>query len=452
VEGFWQVSSEQRLDFFWDYLKAPEQGWRTREDELAVTHHQAQLDRLNELKADIRADLIPPRSTMPRTGQPFTFPAHYATSGGLRAAALAASGRRRLTPGEEQLIESYREQLRVEESLRQAAGVARGRVARPYQELAAVLEAAAHRVAADFAVVSGLTWVKGVNLEVADGARLAVRLLSAGRAPLDPVGVLSEAYLDLLALLIILEVHVECVARGQHPLLVLDDVFQSVDAPLRQRALRQICGRLKGWQVVMTVHDRLWLELAHHVLAEQDMGKAKILELRHGAHGRTPTITLAGTGPLRDVRFVLDNGGSAVLLAAAAGRALEALLDQLSVNLKCKVVRQHPEHYMIQVLLDAVAPALGNCAIERVRTLAKLVKRAQFLRNAMGAHFNMDAEGVSDQEVTDAAQHVIDLWGLLTCGTCGQLATKGANDAAGRWSPQYSCRHAAPASAGGATG
>lgn len=194
-------------------------------------------------------------------------------------------------------------------------------------------------------VVSGLDWVEGVDLEVAEGARLAVWLRSAGRAPLDPVGVLSEAYLDLLALLIILEVHVECVARGQHPLLVLDDVFQSVDAPLRQRALRQISGRLEGWQVVMTVHDRMWLELAHHVLAEQDMGKAKVLELRHGGHGRTATITLAGTGPVRDVRFVLDNGGSAVLLAAAAGRALEALLDQLSVNLKCKVVRQHPERY-----------------------------------------------------------------------------------------------------------
>lgn len=27
IEGFWQVSSEQRLDFFWDYLKAPERGW-----------------------------------------------------------------------------------------------------------------------------------------------------------------------------------------------------------------------------------------------------------------------------------------------------------------------------------------------------------------------------------------------------------------------------------------
>lgn len=110
IEGFWQVSPEQRLDFFWDYLETPERGWRTPEDELAIARHQAELDRLTGLEAEIRADLIPSSYTMPGTAVPFVFPAHYAGSSALRAAArtvkAASSGQRGLTPGEESLLES----------------------------------------------------------------------------------------------------------------------------------------------------------------------------------------------------------------------------------------------------------------------------------------------------------------------------------------------------------
>ena len=51
----------------------------------------------------------------------------------------------------------------------------------------------------------------------------------------DPLGLFSEANLDLLAFLIFLAVAKEAAERGQARLLVLDDVLQSVDAVFRAR-------------------------------------------------------------------------------------------------------------------------------------------------------------------------------------------------------------------------
>ena len=67
---------------------------------------------------------------------------------------------------------------------------------------------------------------------------------------LNPVQVLSEASLDLLTLLVLIEVHVECAQLGQERIIALDDVFQSVDSVHRVRTLEYMAGRLRGWQVI----------------------------------------------------------------------------------------------------------------------------------------------------------------------------------------------------------
>lgn len=444
VEGFWQATEDSRLEFFWDYVRQPAEGWQTSADVRAVKQHRALRARLDRLERVIRADLIPDTFRYEKTGATFIFPTHLGPAGVVRRVALghrkATSGRRaRLSAAEERVIAEYVEVLGAEEGLRSAAGEARARRPRRDEELEVMLAAAAPRVADDFIAISGQDWLTGVRLVVTPGGGLHVEL-RAGEKRFDPVGVLSEAYLDLLALLIVVEMHIECVARGQYPILVLDDVFQSVDAPLRTRTLRHLSRRLDGWQLVMTVHDRLWLELARRTLREEGLGEARTLEVRRsGGRDSTPRVFGVGTGPLRDLDFVEQNGGSATLLAAAGGRALEALLDQLSISLKCTMVRQNPEKYMIQQLIDATKPKLSTCALDGVRTGIELVSRTQFMRNAVGAHYSAEADGVADDEVRDVCAHVREMWRLLSCGRCGSVVQKGSAAAGGAWLPRPTC-------------
>src|SRR5260370_18083510 len=82
--------------------------------------------------------------------------------------------------------------------------------------------------------------------------------LSTGNE-VKPTQILSEAYLDLLALLILLGVTRACVARGQTRFLVLDDVWQSIDSIHRQAILQNVLSkRFHDCKLMVTVHDRLW--------------------------------------------------------------------------------------------------------------------------------------------------------------------------------------------------
>ncbi len=335
VENFWQVSPEQRLDFFWDYMKSPSEEWRSPVDEQAMHDHDAASSALLASSQRIAEQLIPTGHRVPKSGHPFALPmtagpkVRQVLESAARDANKVAGKPRELSDNDRLLIDDYVTCLERELAFRAAASAAAEKRERSYEEMASVFASAATAIAHDFSVIAGQAWIRRVRLQVADGAQLGVELVRDDEQAYEPEAILSEAYLDLLAILILIEVQVECAKRGQEKVLVLDDVFQSVDGPLRQRTLRHLCASLRGWQLVVTVHDRLWLELAERVFKEESWPRPRVFELRHGGFGCTPTVLSAATGVLRDVEFVRNAGGSAVLLAGTTGRALEAIYDHL---------------------------------------------------------------------------------------------------------------------------
>ena len=439
IENFWSIPEEDRLDFFWDYLAPNPASWRQREDNDAIRRHDEAERELADA-ATIIQRLIPKDHSI--DGHPFTLPRH---SGGMKALEFALRAERsnldgrRLSAVAESALNTYRAAVDKEVSLKSAANAARGKTPRTSEEIASVLRDAAPRIEEDFLAVAQLTWLDSVEVAPSttpESAELSIKLRTRENKKLDALTVLSEAYLDLLALLVIVEVQIACHRRGQAPVIIFDDVFQSVDAPLRQRALRVLLKRLSGWQVVITVHDRLWLRFAERVLKQEGFQAPHILELHAVPGARTPTVTGGGTGPLRDVEFVKNNNGSAVLLAGAVGRAVEELLDQCTLTYGARIVRR--PNYTIQVLMDALTPIMNNAEDPDIRTRFRRLKHAQFLRNELGAHYNEDADSVSAQEVADAAEDVIVLWKLLTCPMCGKLGEKQTVEN-GKWEVKHTC-------------
>lgn len=89
------------------------------------------------------------------------------------------------------------------------------------------------------------------------GRRRAGRGVGEGLGPhvkrtnLRPEDVLSEANLDLLALLVFTSIAKAAAEQAQDRVLVLDDVVQSIDTTIRTRLLEYLASHLADWQLVM---------------------------------------------------------------------------------------------------------------------------------------------------------------------------------------------------------
>lgn len=158
------------------------------------------------------------------------------------------------------------------------------------------------------------------------GAELAIEVRLANGSKVDPSQILSEASLDLLALLILVEVHIECARLGQNQIIILDDIFQSVDSVNRIRALDHVLSRLKTWQVVITLHDRLWLELTRKAMGR--IGHQFIdQEILAGDFGESPRLREASGRSAEDLLTYMNRRESSGTITGCAGRVLEELCD-----------------------------------------------------------------------------------------------------------------------------
>lgn len=265
--------------------------------------------------------------------------------------------------------------------------------------------------------------MNSVNLDIGEGQQFGITLDLANGQSVEPDQVLSEAALDLLALLIIVEVHVECAELGQSKLIVFDDVFQSVDSTLRVHAMDHILTRIKGWQVIITVHDRLWMELVRASL-QRAGHQHKTLEVLAEGFGDSPRIRGAGVEHSHPLRDVLTRSSHPSLVAAAAGRLLEELSDKLSISLGCKVARKAGERYDLGDLWPGVLSALQKHGTTELAEAAQEVNRQLALRNLLGAHYNEWASSVSTQEATEFGTAVLRLWDLAICPSCGSQFSK----------------------------
>ena len=415
IEIFWRISATERLELFWDYFRTPGKHYRTQADiKIIESHAKAQLHSRETAKALLT--LLPIAPGQKR----FVLPT--------RPVALERNKNRILKmagPNQEkvrQALGDYSEEVNEEVSLRASASIAREKVIQNPDMFRQICLKIAPEVAKSFKQITREEWFTNVEIEVSKNGSLDIFLLRDKKPPLRPENVLSEANLDLLALLVLLHIHILCAKQGQHRIIVRDDVFQSVDTTLRSRALSEFALLLNDWQIILTVHDRLWFEIAHRCLKDAKI-PIETVELRGGGFGKTPTLISTMVGPLRDLRRVLDSRQSGVVVAGVAGRTLEALMDRVSIKMRLKVRRNEGDKYSLGQLWNGLDEELKSCDDEELISLVTALRFTQFLRNELGAHFVEWGDGLSDQEALDSAQSVVELWLKFHCSECGRFAT-----------------------------
>lgn len=421
IESFWRVPESERQAFFFDYLH--DYGTADRGD--TSDKLRAKLQKASDVQTiaistltrvtDFAVTDLPTKYAQTRR----FFEQKIVPRYGLRQ----TGGRRRVPPRIHKAFVIFQSTLKDIEDLDDRLRELPETEPISDRDLMRVLQNVAVRVTSDFQSISRLTWIKEVVIIAGSESQLSIRLILSNGNEVDPVQLLSEAALDLLALLILVEVHIECATLGQSPVIVLDDVFQSVDTVHRIRTLDHILLRLAGWQIIIALHDRLWLELVKRAMSRTSHPYI-VAEVLPGRFGASPQLRHAAGRSVEELRAFVEQRLAPEVLANSAGRVLEELCDGLSISLACKIARRPGDRYTLGDLWPGVASSLRKHGSARMRTSAEDVGRFIDLRNISGAHYNEWAASLALQEALEFASATVALWDSCLCPKCGALFSK----------------------------
>jgi recombinational DNA repair ATPase RecF len=436
IDVFWKVGATDRMRFFFDYLRDTSQHTGYVALEIERTEKQ-----LNDLKAYVLRERINfaraaglTVDEVPADSAP-TFNAWYykryppktfqrRTRKGVKRAVVEAAGRPSVAVVDakvalmEYLVREGQLKRRLATDLAKFQGKAPQVVS---AELPEILQEISSEVSSDFAELAKLPHVTGINIAVDQlGESLDIRCALSTGDYVDPTQILSEGSLDLLALLILLSVAKACSRRGQEKFLVLDDVWQSVDGIHRTAILEYLfAARFKGWQFLITVHDRLWARRIEFN-ALKSGHNLKSLELREWSPTSGPRLIAHSLRAADQLEQLIMNAPPEAL-CGYAGRTLEELSDALSIAMRTSVSRSAGDRYTLEDLWPGVHSALGKAYIpSEIKDVATKVNKTYDARNTFGAHYNSWAQSMSSGEVREFAELVVSLYRSTHCTQCGK--------------------------------
>jgi energy-coupling factor transporter ATP-binding protein EcfA2 len=439
IDVFWQVGSADRMRFFFDYLRDSVQhpGYAALEMERAqssldsarVHVLEAQIalatvtgEPVGEIPVDDRASFYKWRSkAYPEYGSGPAHPFGVPDPPRMRSIQNVPAPIRSALSSLAHELETVHKLRKTIRGAQKRVGVT-GQVPRVIAEnLPEILSEISEQVSLDFSAIANIPHVQAVRLQPSgNGYELDVTcLLSSGRE-VQPTQILSEGSLDLLALLILLGVTRACAALGQTRFLVLDDVWQSVDVIHRESILQYVFSeRFRDWQLVISVHDRLWARLIEDKARKHNFA-LKALELIDWTPEQGPRLRLGSFDTGAQLSKLIDSEAPPEALAAYTGRALEELSDRLSVSMGTAVTRKSGDRYTLEDMWSGVYSKLSKANWNpQLKEAANEVNSRYALRNIYGAHYSTWAQSLSETEVRDFARWVVALWKAASCGTCG---------------------------------
>lgn len=262
-----------------------------------------------------------------------------------------------------------------------------------------------------------------------------------GYSDVPPQAYFSDSHLDTLGFCFWLAT----AKRGKEKadvVIVLDDVFMSVDAPHLTRIAQLITDESKHFgHVIVTTHQRLWRDIYRY---QHGAGKlTQIIELQRWslAKGISNYKTRLAVDEL--IASIAAAPFDRQVTASRAGVLLEAMLDYLALQYRCRIARTHDGSCTLGELLDGTESLFKKLEIHRPdldaggkpynppkyvasspTAIANQIRSLAFLRNQIGAHFNVAGSVIADADVQQFADLTVKLAEALSCQTCGQIPGK----------------------------
>jgi hypothetical protein len=281
--------------------------------------------------------------------------------------------------------------------------------------IAQALDGIGDHLTAAFRSITGARHIQRIDVVFGRSGPVALDVvvtLASGRRCF-PQQVFSEAYQDLIAILFFLAIAKRAAEHGQAKVLILDDVFQSVDATIRTAAVNHLLDDFGAWQLIVTVHDRLWFEQLRTAFAAHQHPYV-VRELRHWDFGAGPRL-LADSVKLTSGLEHQLLAGTPRDICGAAGPLLEQACDQLSWRLGSSITRREGDKYTLHDLWPSIRKKVRGTTVDQV---CAAIDQLYQLRNLAGAHYNHWAESLSLAEATHFAESVLTFVNATWCPEC----------------------------------
>lgn len=283
--------------------------------------------------------------------------------------------------------------------------------------------------------------ISKLALDQGKRASLSQEATFEGYNNVPPQAYFSESHLDTLGFCFWL-----ALAKRENPdsdaVIVLDDVFTSVDAQHLNRIAQLLTDESGNFaHVVITTHQRLWRDIYRFM---QGAGKlTDTIELQRWslAKGISNFKTKLAVDEL--IASIVAAPFDRQITASKLGVLLEATLDNLALQYRCRVARTADGEYTLGELLDGTTKLFNKLEVHRpeldadgnpaappnylaakVDNVLTKLRGLAFLRNQVGAHFNAAGSTVADADVELFAKLTVELAEGLSCPTCGQIPGK----------------------------
>lgn len=254
-----------------------------------------------------------------------------------------------------------------------------------------------------------------------------------------PQAYFSESHLDTLGFCYWLAI-AKRENANRDAIVVLDDVFTSIDAPHLSRIAQMIAAEATNFaHVIITTHQRPWRDLYKYHRGPG--ASTQMIELQNWslARGLSAYRTLLA---IEELAATLEaTPFDRQISCSKAGILLEATLDHLALQYRCRVARSHDGDYTLGELMDGTASLFRQLEVHRpdldasgnpqsppsytastdANAVMTELRGMAFLRNQVGAHYNAPAADISDADIRRFAELTVKLARELGCISCGQM-------------------------------
>lgn len=256
----------------------------------------------------------------------------------------------------------------------------------------------------------------------------------------NPPAILSESHLDTLGIAIFLAT---AKATGSETIVILDDVFMSVDNAHLNRMIDLLVDLSSSCaQIIITTHmRRLSSRFSQHEGATNLTHRIQLLPWRFDAGIRTAGSPTEGER-LREMLAQEPLDRQAV--AGKSGILAEAMFDHLVLQYRCPCPKTPDGENTLHELSSAFRRTGTQMVVRRgeiannewnqmgsdlpVDPAMRTFLDHQFVRNEVGAHWNQVGQDHSDAEVRGFADATLALLDILVCPSCGSLPCRKSND------------------------
>jgi hypothetical protein len=194
--------------------------------------------------------------------------------------------------------------------------------------------------------------------------------------------------------------------------------------------------------ILLTTHYRPWRDRYRYKRAPE--GEVNFIELRPWTLN-TGIRHQVGKNLVQELQEAVNSSYfDRQQIAAKAGILLENIFDYLTLTYSCRIRRKIALDYTLGELLDAIFSKLSkslrvehlkkdasgkydiSLGVDEIKLLPIFdeLKKLSFIRNQVGAHFNLSGSDVSDTDVEALAKNTLLLAKALTCPESGDFPSR----------------------------